>query len=136
MGERPSLGEDWVGQGGCLCGAVRFTVRGRPLKVGLCHCADCRKETGSVFSAYADWPRAAFSHEGEVKTYAGRSFCPVCGSRLFHLSEEAVEVLIGALDEAPSPLKPVREGWIKRREGWQRAIAGAGQFQEDPQDGL
>ncbi|MGX1099285.1 hypothetical protein ACSSVZ_003338 [Amorphus sp. MBR-141] len=29
--------------GGCQCGAVRLVATGRPYRVGLCHCLDCRK---------------------------------------------------------------------------------------------
>ncbi|MBW8725971.1 MAG: GFA family protein [Inquilinus limosus] len=74
-------------QGGCSCGAVRFTLRGEPLVVGICHCTECRKATGVVAMGYADWPGEAFTVTGEVRTYRGRSFCPVCGSRLFHPNE-------------------------------------------------
>lgn len=121
-------------QGGCSCGAVRFTVWGEPLVVGICHCTECRKATGAVAMAYADWPRDAFTTTGEVRTHRGRSFCPVCGSRLFHLAERdgTVEILLGALDEAPGDLRPTREGWIIRREPWLAPIAGAGQFDRDP----
>jgi hypothetical protein len=62
----------------------------------------------------------------------GRSFCPVCGSRLFHLSDDEVEIMVGSLDEAPSDLRPTREGWIKRREHWLAPIAGTDQFDHDP----
>ena len=121
-------------QGGCSCGAVRFTLRGEPLVVGICHCTECRKATGAVAMAYADWPRDAFTTTGEVRTYRGRSFCPVCGSRLFHPAEgeDMVEILLGALDEAPGDLRPTREGWIIRREPWLAPVAGAGQFDRDP----
>lgn len=43
-----------VRRGGCACGAVRYEVRGEPTVVGLCHCADCRRESGSAFLYYAD----------------------------------------------------------------------------------
>ena len=78
-----------------ICGSVRFKLRGEPLKVGLCHCTKCRKATGSSFLAYADWPPFAFRFTGEVRDYRGRSFCPVCGSRLFHLSDEQAEIRVG-----------------------------------------
>lgn len=68
--------------GGCLCGAVRFSVHGEPVVVGTCHCADCRKATGAAFVSYADWPRAAFSSTGEARAFNGRSFCPTGGSRV------------------------------------------------------
>jgi hypothetical protein len=121
-------------RGGCSCGAVRFELRGEPIKVGLCHCSECRKATGGAYLAYADWPRAAFSLVGAAAEYAGRSFCANCGSRLFHLQEEdgSVEVMLGALDEAPGDLVPTREGWICRREPWLAPVADAGQFERDP----
>jgi hypothetical protein len=95
--------------GGCSCGAVRYTVTGEPTVVGICHCTLCRKETGSVFMAYADWPLAAFTTTGAVKTFEGRSFCPDCGSRLFSLNDDAVEIKIGTIDEAPTGLIPNEE---------------------------
>lgn len=119
-------------QGGCRCGAIRYEVVGEPFKAGLCHCADCRKETGSPFLYFADWTIDAFSADGEYKSFEGRSFCPHCGSTLFHLSDDHVEIALGSLDEAPVNLAPEIEGWIKRREPWLPAIAGAGQYQEDP----
>ena len=118
--------------GGCICGAVRFTVRGEPTVVGVCHCLECRKATGSVSMPYADWPEEAFTSSGETRTFVGRSFCPTCGSRLFHLSPGKVEIMLGALDDAPGDLKPAREGWIIRREPWLAPIAGASQHERNP----
>jgi hypothetical protein len=111
---------------------VRFQVQGEPLYVGICHCADCRKATGAAYVYYADWPIAAFHSTGEVRTYRGRSFCPECGSRVFHLSDEKAEITLGALDVAPCGLTPTSEGWIRRREPWLPPLPAAGQFQEDP----
>jgi hypothetical protein len=105
-------------RGGCSCGAVRFEVRGEPDVVGICHCLECRMATGAVAMVYAKWPRVAFSSTGEAREYVGRSFCAICGSRLFHLNPTSVGVVVGALDDAPSDLVPTQEGWIKRREPW------------------
>ena len=77
------------------------------------------------------WPPFAFSYTGEVRNYKGRSFCPICGSRLFHLSDNQAEINIGALDLAPGDLLPTREGWIIRREHWLPPIADAVQFERD-----
>ena len=96
-------------EGGCRCGAVRYRVRGDPVRVGLCHCADCRKETGSAFLFYGDWLRERFEVTGAYATWGGRSFCPVCGSRLFHLDEDGAEICLGSLDAAPTGLAPTRE---------------------------
>ena len=118
--------------GGCRCGAVRFTLAGEPTVAGLCHCTDCRKATGSLFLSYAQWPRAAASIEGDYATYLGRSFCPVCGSRLFHLTADTIEVNLGTLDEAPNGIQPGLEVWTRRREAWLDAVSGATQHVEDP----
>jgi hypothetical protein len=112
---------------------VRYEVRGEPDKVGLCHCADCRKETGSAFLHYGDWPAGRFAFTGEIATYEGRSFCPTCGTRLFHLDDTGdAEICLGSLDDAPTDLTPTREGWSKRRERWLAPVADAVQAAEDP----
>jgi hypothetical protein len=121
-----------VRRGGCLCGAVRYEVRGEPMMVGLCHCGDCRKATGGIGLYYADWPKAAFDLTGELATFNGRSFCPTCGGRVVHLSEDGAEVNLGSLDDPPAGLVPIREGWIIRREEWLVPVLGAGQFDRDP----
>ena len=123
--------EERTRSGGCLCGAVRYTVRGEPFHVGRCHCADCRKESGSTYTIYGQWPLAAFESSGEYATYDGRSFCARCGSSLFTVDEEAAEIRLGSLDDAPFELRPEAEIWIKRREPWLDIVAGASQHQEN-----
>jgi hypothetical protein len=123
---------DAIRTGGCLCGAVRYELEGEPFLVGLCHCLDCRKASGSVFVAYAKWPFEQFSYSGEVKTFMGRSFCPICGSHLFNLHPPMdVELRIGTLDDGPTGLVPEQEGWTKRREHWLAPLAGVPQYEED-----
>jgi len=103
--------------GGCLCGNVRIVAAGRPYRVGLCHCMDCRKHHGALFHASAVFPRAAVTIDGEASSYAGRHFCPRCGSPVFGLSGDEIEVNLGALD-APDQFAPTYESWTIRREAW------------------
>ena len=103
--------------GGCLCGNVRIVASGRPYRVGLCHCLDCRKHHGALFFAAAMFPAQAVTVEGETRAYAGRHFCPHCGSSVFALYGDEVEVHLGALD-APDQLTPTYECWTARREAW------------------
>ena len=122
-----------VRTGGCLCGAVRYSVRGDPVHVRRCHCADCRKESGSAFTIYALWPADAFELTGDLASYDGRAFCPRCGSRLMDVAapEDAlVEIGIGSLDDAPFELKPEDEIWVRRRESWLPPVDGATQHDE------
>jgi len=122
-----------VRTGSCLCGDVRYTVRGEPVHVGRCHCTDCRKESGSAFTIYGQWPVEALELSGEIATYDGRGFCPRCGSRVLDPpapGDDLVEIRIGTLDEAPFGLKPEAEVWIKRREPWLPPVEGASQHVE------
>ena len=103
--------------GGCLCGDIRFMASGRPYRVGLCHCLDCRKHHGALFYAAAVFPHDAVTIDGETRDYAGRSFCPRCGSSVFARTGDEIEVYLGSLD-APDQLTPTYECWTVRREAW------------------
>ncbi len=103
--------------GGCLCGSLRVSATGRPYRVGVCHCLDCRKHHGALFHASAIFPEGAVTIEGEARTYKGRSFCPRCGSTVFGRSDDEVEINLGSLD-APDQLRPTYELWTIRREAW------------------
>ena len=103
--------------GGCLCGAVRLIATGKPYRVGLCHCLDCRKHHGALFHGSAIFPAEAVTVTGETRAFRGRHFCPTCGSPVFGRSGDETEVNLGALD-APDRFVPTYELWTVRREGW------------------
>ena len=125
--------------GGCLCGQVRIVAVGQPYRVGVCHCLDCRKHHGALFYAAGIFPEAAVTIKGETREYAGRSFCPRCGSSVFARSGDEIEVYLGSLD-APDQLAPTYECWTVRREAWlpsfplarlyERDREGTGRFEE------
>lgn len=116
--------------GGCLCGRVRITATGRPYRVGICHCLDCRKHHGALFHASAIFPLAAVRIEGETREYAERHFCPHCGSSVFLRSRDEVEVNLGALD-APDQFLPTYELWTIRREAWLPPFAQCKGYERD-----
>ena len=123
--------------GGCNCGRVRYALEGEPLRVGLCHCETCRKFTGSAFSHYGVWPKAAAAISGELACWevraGGDRFCPRCGASLFTWTEgeDEIEVKLGTLDDPPSGLKPDYELWTVRREDWLAPVEDAGQWDRD-----
>jgi len=117
--------------GSCRCGQVRISVRDEPLRVGICHCKDCREESGSAFTFYAVWPAGHFERIGETSAFRGRHFCPRCGSRLFAIDDREAEIKLGILSEAPTTFVPSYELWVKRREPWLRPIEGAEQYEEN-----
>lgn len=113
--------------GGCLCGDVRIVATGRPYRVGLCHCLDCRKHHGTLFHASAAFPQDAVTIEGEARDYAGRFFCPRCGSPVFGRGDDVVYVNLGCLD-APDQLTPTYELWTVRREAWLPLFPGTKRY--------
>lgn len=79
-------------EGGCLCGAVRFRVRGPFGDAGYCHCTRCQKRTGTSSSANVSVDRSTFevlSGESSVRCWRHpdggfeKCFCRECGAHLF-----------------------------------------------------
>lgn len=106
--------ESCTATGGCLCGAVRFELRGPLRDVVNCHCSQCRRSHGhyAAYSAVAETD-LAFTEDRGLKWYgssdkARRGFCQDCGSSLFWDPEghDYCAVAAGCLDE-PTGLKTV-----------------------------
>lgn len=119
--------------GGCLCGDVRLGASGKPYRVGLCHCLDCRKYHGALFHASAVFPQDAVTITGKTDEYEGRHFCPRCGSSIFSRTGDEIEINLGSLD-APDQLIPTYELWTDRRESWLPAFPVAKRYKRDRGD--
>lgn len=117
-------------EGGCLCGDIRVKAQGRPYRVGICHCLDCRKHHGALFFAAAIFPQDAVTVAGETRHYLGRHFCPRCGSSVFARSGDEVELHLGALDD-PDQLVPTYENWAIRRESWLPDFPGMKRYERN-----
>lgn len=109
-----SGGDDETHGGGCLCGAVRYTVQGPLRPVVNCHCSQCLRFHGH-HGAYSGAPRAKVAITGEsLRWYrssdmARRGFCGICGSSLFFDKDgrDFVAVAAGTLDR-PTGLATMR----------------------------
>ena len=53
-------------EGGCNCGAVRYRLTGKPMVVAVCHCSNCRRQSGSAFSVNVVLRDDAIGIVGEV----------------------------------------------------------------------
>jgi hypothetical protein len=116
-------------QGGCLCGAVRYTAHVEPVFIEVCHCRDCQKFTGSAFAFLIGVPQTALEIQGSTKTFASpcdsgkpvvRRFCPECGSSISVEASIAPGVMIisgGTLDD-PTSITPTREAYCERALPW------------------
>lgn len=104
-------GSDEVRTGGCLCGAVRFVVRGAVRPVTYCHCSQCRRQTGLYFAASNASEADVVVTGGEAVSWyraseeAGRGFCRTCGSALFWKLDgsDVISIMAGSFDQ-PSGL--------------------------------
>ncbi|NKB28451.1 MAG: GFA family protein [Rhodobacteraceae bacterium] len=90
--------------GSCLCGATTFAASGAPKGASVCHCTQCRKQSGHIWAS-AQVDAQALTIEGPVKWFAAsaeavRGFCPNCGSFLFWKahSESTISFALGAID--------------------------------------
>lgn len=115
--------------GGCLCGAVRYTINGEVGPAGYCHCTDCRRVTGSAFNIAAPVRIADFQLTGKLGSYAHpaesgtmltRYFCFACGSPVYGGSPrhpDVVYVRAGTFDD-PDVIRPNRQSWTRSRVDW------------------
>lgn len=96
--------------GSCLCGNVRYTVRGPLRPVVACHCLQCRKTSGHYVAA-TQCAAEDINIEGDTLRWfsssgeAERGFCANCGSSLFwrRFENPRISIFAGTLD-APTGL--------------------------------
>ncbi|MBE9028249.1 GFA family protein [filamentous cyanobacterium LEGE 11480] len=80
-------------EGGCVCGAVRFTATALPLRITICHCTWCQRRTGTAFGTECVFPVEQVRVEGgplrsyrHISDISGRwieqDFCSSCGSNI------------------------------------------------------
>lgn len=130
--------------GGCQCGAVRYEVRGSPVSLYVCHCRECQKQSASAFGISVIVKRSDFRvTQGELKVWSRAtdsggtlacSFCPVCGSRVWHEgggATDTISVKGGSLDEPPD-LRSAVQIWTARKLPGVVIPATAKQFPSEP----
>ena len=131
-------------KGGCLCGAIRYTVSAPITELRACHCTNCQKSSGAGGSVNAMIQSASFKlDQGSPKRFAGKAdsgrtlfrfFCGDCGSPLYSQREIAPEVMnirAGTLDDS-SGLKVTASIWTKSARSWGHVEPSSKQFPGQP----
>ena len=115
--------------GGCLCGKVRYSANVEPVFVGVCHCRDCQKFTGTAFATVVAVPKDSLSIQGKLTTYSKpgdtgqaleRRFCPECGSGIVDeaaVMPGVVMINVGTLDDS-SWVKPGMQIYCDSAQSW------------------
>ncbi|KFY66908.1 hypothetical protein V496_01846 [Pseudogymnoascus sp. VKM F-4515 (FW-2607)] len=129
--------------GSCKCSAIKIEMQGGPDMLGLCHCTNCRKSTGSTYSTNAVFAKSAFTIiSGEPKVYEAKggsgnpafvNFCGNCSSAMWTetpLRSNIVVIKVGILDgDALEKLAPKLETFTSRRPSWVTSVDEATQFE-------
>lgn len=126
--------------GNCQCGQVTYRINGTPLKLAICHCTECQKQSASAFGMSLgvrpedfELTSGALSSfdvtcdSGRTKTCA---FCPQCGSRIYHQTGNNMSIKAGTLKDT-SGLKPDAHYWTRSKQPWITIPADALQFEDD-----
>jgi hypothetical protein len=121
----------------CSCRQLQLEVDGDPDLVSICHCLECQRRTGSVFSVQARFPADRVRITGRYRDYARTSdesdrrvhvfhFCPECGGTVFYSAADDADVIavpVGVFAD-PSFPTPIRSHYDARRHAWVELPAG------------
>src|SRR5262245_51949563 len=112
-------------EGGCQCGEISYRLIGEPIFLTICHCADCKHQSGSAVGMSLTMRKADVELlKGSTHQWTTRSdnsntiicvFCGTCGMRLWleHGATGTLDVKPRPHDD-PSQLAPRYEGWTNR----------------------
>ena len=122
--------------GGCLCGAIRYTVTAPITELRACHCVHCQRASGSHGTVAAFIPRSGFKvDKGEPKRFSTRAdsgrtlvryFCADCGSPIYSHRNPRVGFVVvraGSLDDS-SGLKITAHIWTASARPWSHIEPG------------
>lgn len=134
-----------IHKGGCLCGAVRFEVKGEPLLSGACYCRDCQYVAGGggaygmMFPADAvtitQGKTSVFVVKGESGADVYRQFCSECGVHLISHNGDNPQfraIKVGVLDD-PSWFKSEGSIWTSSAQPWHRIDPDLPIIEKNPQ---
>lgn len=128
-------------RGSCHCGRVHYEISGPPVRFAYCHCDDCRKICGSLYSAAMVIKAEHFrvtAGEDQLTAYEStpgkfRLFCRHCSSPVYARMNFRPGIVItraGTLDDPPPDLHPQMHIWVKAKAPWYEILDQLPQHQE------
>lgn len=126
-----------IHRGQCLCGGVRYEVRGPLRDVIACHCSQCRRTSGHFVAATGAPTSAITLTSAETLAWyassasAKRGFCNRCGASLFWrpaaADQDWTSIMAGTLDP-PTRLKIEKHIFVADKSDYYSIDDGAPQL--------
>jgi hypothetical protein len=113
----------------CTCGQLTAVTPFEPVRVGVCHCLNCQRRSGSVFAIQARFPidqvqrsgtSTSYAITGDEGTQATIHFCPNCGTTVWYVNqgmEDLIAIPVGTFADPHFP-PPSRSVYEDRRHAW------------------
>ena len=115
-----------IADGGCLCGAVRYSVKGEVLWTCFCHCESCRRQTSSPVTAFFCIREQDMMFHGENLAFyesspgVERGFCNKCGTPMSYAHKDRpgeIDLYAMTLDD-PSKFEAQKHSFWNERVNW------------------
>jgi hypothetical protein len=129
--------------GGCHCGQITYEAEVAPDTVGVCHCTDCQKLTGTAFrAAIASLPGTFVLKRGAPTLYLKtaesgnkrvHAFCPACGTPVYAAAPEpnpeVYGLRVGGIDQRAQFGPPARQIWCRSALPWSMDLTRTERFE-------
>lgn len=125
--------------GGCLCGSVRFEIKGEIRNIVYCHCSQCRKAQGSAFATNGIVNARDFKILSGANSLTGyestpgqtKYFCKTCGSPILSKTEsrpDQVRVRLGTIDSDILE-RPMAHIFVTSKANWEQITGDLPQYE-------
>jgi hypothetical protein len=122
--------EEFELEGGCQCGAVRYSLTEPPQMVYACHCTICRKISTSIFNisciineksieiTRGELGQVEWTADNGIKRFG--EFCVNCGVRIRHgqINSLGIYVLRGGTIDNQLWARPAAHIWLSEAAHW------------------
>jgi len=131
-------------EGGCYCGAVRYSAEGEALFKGQCFCRECQYGSGGDSNLVIGMPGDGFAWaKGKPKAFQRsdlespviREFCAECGTQLVSRPPAlagAVLIKVGTLDDRSAFPGPDMAIYTCDAQPYHRIPEGVATFEKTP----
>lgn len=125
-------------QGSCLCGTIKFQIKGAISDIVKCHCSLCRKAQGSAFATNGNVNTNEFSFisgEDNLSHYKAsenqtKSFCKTCGSPIMSknsLYPDKLRIRLGTIETNINE-RPTAHIFVASKANWDEINDSIPQF--------